>query len=95
MWEWVQQNIWTLWLVAAGGLAVSEMLTLDMTLLMLAGGALAGAGVSSPCLLRYMTDALERPLVILAPCAVSAAGTRRLAGRGKGKAEPHLFLETI
>ena len=46
MWEWVQQNIWTLWLVAAGGLAVSEMLTLDMTLLMLAGGALAGAGVA-------------------------------------------------
>ena len=46
MWEWVQANFWTLWLVAAGGLAVSEMLTLDMTLLMLAGGALAGAGVA-------------------------------------------------
>jgi membrane protein implicated in regulation of membrane protease activity len=53
MWEWVQANLWVLWLIAAGGLAVSEMLTLDMTLLMLAGGALAGAGValSSPALL--------------------------------------------
>ena len=30
----------------AGGLAVSEMLTLDLTLLMLAGGALAGAGAA-------------------------------------------------
>lgn len=46
MLEWLQANFWVIWLVAAGGLAVSEMLTLDMTLLMLAGGALAGAGVA-------------------------------------------------
>ncbi|WP_206079902.1 NfeD family protein [Propioniciclava coleopterorum] len=46
MLEWFQANFWVIWLVAAGGLAVSEMLTLDMTLLMLAGGALAGAGVA-------------------------------------------------
>lgn len=46
MWEWVQENVWVLWLVASGGLAISEMLTLDMTLLMLAGGALVGAGVA-------------------------------------------------
>ena len=46
MWDWVQANLWVLWLVASGGLAVSEMITLDMTLLMLAGGALAGAGVA-------------------------------------------------
>ncbi|WP_300079894.1 NfeD family protein [Propioniciclava sp.] len=42
MWEWVQDNFWVIWLMAAGVLAVSEMLTLDLTLLMLAGGALAG-----------------------------------------------------
>lgn len=42
MLEWLQENWWVIWLVAAGGLAVSEMLTLDLTLLMLAGGALAG-----------------------------------------------------
>ena len=46
MLEWIQENLWLVWLVLAGGLAVSEMLTLDMTLLMLAGGALAGAGVA-------------------------------------------------
>lgn len=46
MLEWLQENWWLAWLVLAGGLAVSEMLTLDMTLLMLAGGALAGAGAA-------------------------------------------------
>ena len=46
MLEWIQENWWVVWLVLAGGLAVSEMLTLDMTLLMLAGGALAGAGAA-------------------------------------------------
>lgn len=46
MLEWLQENWWVVWLVLAGGLAVSEMLTLDMTLLMLAGGALAGAGAA-------------------------------------------------
>lgn len=42
MWEWIQENAWAVWLVIAGGLAISEMVTLDLTLLMLAGGALAG-----------------------------------------------------
>lgn len=42
MWEWIQENAWAVWMVVAGGLAVSEMLTTDLTLLMLAGGALAG-----------------------------------------------------
>lgn len=46
MLEWLSENWWVGWLVLAGGLAVSEMLTLDMTLLMLAGGALAGAGAA-------------------------------------------------
>lgn len=46
MLEWLSENWWAVWLVLAGGLAVSEMLTLDMTLLMLAGGALAGAGAA-------------------------------------------------
>lgn len=46
MLEWLSENMWVIWLVLAGGLAVSEMLTLDLTLLMLASGALAGAGVA-------------------------------------------------
>ena len=45
MLDWFASNPWSLWLLAAAALAVSEMLTLDLTLLMLAGGALAGAAV--------------------------------------------------
>lgn len=41
--QWLGDNAWAVWLILAGGLAVSEMLTLDLTLLMLASGALAGA----------------------------------------------------
>jgi membrane protein implicated in regulation of membrane protease activity len=36
---------WVWWLIAAGGLAVAEMLTLDLTLILLAPAALAGAAV--------------------------------------------------
>lgn len=43
--EWFRNHGWAGWLVLAAGLAVAEMLTLDFTLLMLATGALAAAGV--------------------------------------------------
>ena len=46
MLEWLSANWWAVWLVAAVLLAVSEALTLDFTLLMLAAGALAGAGTA-------------------------------------------------
>lgn len=46
MLEWLSANSWVVWLVLAAGLAVSEMLTLDLTLLMLASGALAGGLVA-------------------------------------------------
>lgn len=46
MWEWLSGNWWAVWLIAATLLAVTESLTLDFTLLMLAAGALAGAGVA-------------------------------------------------
>ncbi|MFT4293933.1 MAG: NfeD family protein [Micropruina sp.] len=46
MWEWFSDNWWAVWLIAATLLAVAESLTLDFTLLMLAAGALAGAGVA-------------------------------------------------
>ncbi|MGY2130291.1 NfeD family protein [Blastococcus sp. SYSU DS0617] len=37
---------WLLWLIAAGLFAGGEMLTLDLVLLMFAGGALGGMGVA-------------------------------------------------
>lgn len=45
MWEWLSDNPWAVWLAIASALAVSEMFTLDLTLLMLSVGALAGVVV--------------------------------------------------
>ena len=44
--EWVGENVWAVWLGLGLLLGTAEMLTMDFTLLMLAGGALAGAGVA-------------------------------------------------
>lgn len=44
--DWLGDNAWALWLSLAFLLAVAEMLSLDLVLLMLAAGALAGAGVA-------------------------------------------------
>ena len=76
MLEWIQENLWLVWLVLAGGLAVSEMLTLDMTLLMLAGGALAGAGV-----------ALVFPGLLWVQVLVAVVVRAVLAAAGLGRAE--------
>lgn len=42
MWEWLSNNVWSVWLVLGTGLALTELATLDFTLLMLAAGAAAG-----------------------------------------------------
>lgn len=42
MLEWFRDNGWAAWGIVAMGLAAAELLTLDLTLLMLAAGALAG-----------------------------------------------------
>lgn len=44
--EWVREHLWVGWGVLAMGLAAAELLTLDLTLLMLASGALAGGLVA-------------------------------------------------
>ena len=41
--DWLNENAWAAWLVAALVLGGIEMTTLDLTFLMLAAGALAGA----------------------------------------------------
>lgn len=45
--EWLVANSWVVWLIVAGLLAFAETMTGDFTLLMLAGGALIGAGVAA------------------------------------------------
>ena len=42
MFEWLGENWWALWLTVFLAFAVVEMLTLDLFLIMLGGGALAG-----------------------------------------------------
>jgi membrane protein implicated in regulation of membrane protease activity len=44
--DWLGQHIWALWLSLAFLLAVAEIVSLDLVLIMLAAGALAGALVS-------------------------------------------------
>lgn len=46
MLDWISGNVWVIWLALAAGLSITEMITLDFTLLMLATGALAGFGVA-------------------------------------------------
>lgn len=39
---WLADNVWVVWLALGAGLAITELATLDFTLLMLAVGAVAG-----------------------------------------------------
>jgi membrane protein implicated in regulation of membrane protease activity len=43
MFDWIGEHLWAAWLILALGLAVIEVLTLDLLFLMLAAGAAAGA----------------------------------------------------
>jgi membrane protein implicated in regulation of membrane protease activity len=59
--EWLQDNAWAGWLGLALVLGSAEMLSLEMTLLMLAIGALAGAataGVGAPLVLQALVAVL-------------------------------------
>jgi membrane protein implicated in regulation of membrane protease activity len=44
--DWLGEHAWAIWLALAALLAVAEILSLDLVLIMLAVGALAGAGVA-------------------------------------------------
>src|SRR4029450_10299892 len=44
--DWLGDNSWALWLSLAFLLGVAEIMSLDLVLIMLAVGALAGAGVA-------------------------------------------------
>ena len=44
--DWLGDNAWAIWLSLAFLLAVAEIMSLDLVLIMLAVGALAGAGMA-------------------------------------------------
>lgn len=59
--EWLQENAWAAWLGLSLVLGSAEMLSLEMTLLMLAVGALAGAataGAGAPLALQALAAIL-------------------------------------
>jgi membrane protein implicated in regulation of membrane protease activity len=59
---------WLLWLLAGVGLAVAEMLSLDLVLIMLAGGAFAaaaGAALGAPLLLQGLIFVLVSGLALV------------------------------
>jgi membrane protein implicated in regulation of membrane protease activity len=70
---------WLIWLIAAGVLAAAEMTTLDLVLIMAAGGAAAGA----------ITAALGGPFLVQVLVAVVA--TAALLGLVRPVAKRHLL----
>ncbi len=82
-----------IWLIAALFLAGAEMLTGDLSLLMLGGGALAAAGTSWLFGLPIWADGLVFLIVsVLLLVGVRPALRRRMAA-GKGLPEPMKALE--
>ena len=67
--DWLGENSWAIWLSLAFLLAVAEVLSLDLVLIMLAVGALAGAAVAvvTPGLwwLQILTAAAVSVLMLL------------------------------
>ncbi len=45
--DWLNDNLWAAWLALGVGLAALELISLDLFLIMLAGGALVGAGTAA------------------------------------------------
>ncbi|MBA2390914.1 MAG: NfeD family protein [Geodermatophilaceae bacterium] len=76
---------WLIWLIGSGLLAVAEMLTLDLVLLMFAGAALGTAGVAllgAPVILQLITFiALSVGLLFV----VRPIAARHLAERTPGQ----------
>lgn len=59
--DWLQDNAWAAWLALALVLGSAELLSLELTLLMLAVGALAGAataGLGAPVVLQALAAVL-------------------------------------
>ncbi|TWG94984.1 membrane protein implicated in regulation of membrane protease activity [Nocardioides sp. J9] len=67
--DWLRDHLWETWLAVGIALALAELLSLDLFLLMLAGGALAGMGAA------LVTDSIVVQVLV-----ASAASLLLLAG---------------
>ncbi|RYE79592.1 MAG: NfeD family protein [Myxococcales bacterium] len=45
--DWIRDHLWETWLIGAGVLGLLELVSLDLIFVMLAGGALVGAGAAA------------------------------------------------
>ena len=84
--------VWLLWLVAAVGLAGAEVLTGDLFLLMLSGGALAAVG-SSLLLDNIVVDGIAFAVVSMLLLVLVRPALRRRFAAGTGLPEPMKALE--
>lgn len=78
--DWLSDHLWEAWLGVAIVLGVAEMLSMDLFLLMLAGGALAGMGTAV-----FIDNVVAQVLVasaasVLLLAAVRPALVKRLHG---------------
>ncbi|HWI44165.1 MAG TPA: NfeD family protein [Nocardioides sp.] len=62
--DWLRDHPWEAWLAVAIVLGVAEMVSMDLFLIMVAGGALAGAGTAA------VTDNVALQVVVAAAAAV-------------------------
>ena len=69
--DWLRDHLWETWLAVAIVLGVAEMLSMDLFLLMLAGGALAGMGTA------LVTDNVVVQVVVASAAAVLLMGAVR------------------
>lgn len=84
--------VWLLWLIAAVGLAGAEVLTGDLFLLMLSGGALAAVGTSL-LLDNLVVDGIAFAVVSILLLALVRPALRRRFAAGTGLPEPMRALE--
>lgn len=69
--DWLRDHLWETWLGASILLALAELLSLDLFLLMLAGGALAGVGTA------LVTDSAVVQVLVASATAVLLLGLVR------------------
>ena len=89
--DWLGDNLWSAWLAAAGLLAVGELFSLDLVLLMLAVGATAGmvmALVGAP----FLAQALVAAVAAVAMLALVRPSVARRLHTGPDLVQGHAKL---
>ncbi|MFB9314760.1 NfeD family protein [Nocardioides plantarum] len=88
--DWLSDNLWSVWLTAAAILGVAELMSLDLVLVMLAVGAIAGAVVAlvgAPLVLQLVVagGAAAAMLLLVRPPVLKRLHTGPELRLGHGK----------